>query len=66
MPQEHDARKGMTKDVQRTKSRRLPLDVNTDDFAFDAQMLAEILWEGTTIGEVPATRKTINLKSNVT
>ena len=32
--------------------RRLPLDVNTDDFAFDAQMLAEILWEGATIGEV--------------
>lgn len=32
--------------------RRLPLDSNTDDFAFDAQMLAEILWTGATIGEV--------------
>ena len=32
--------------------RRLPLDGNTDDFAFDAQMLAEILWTGATIGEV--------------
>lgn len=32
--------------------KRLPLDANTDDFAFDAQMLAEILWEGATIGEV--------------
>jgi len=32
--------------------RRLPLDRNTDDFAFDAQMLAEILWTGATIGEV--------------
>ena len=31
---------------------RLPLDRNTDDFAFDAQMLAEILWTGATIGEV--------------
>ena len=30
----------------------LPLELNTDDFAFDAQMLAEILWTGATIGEV--------------
>ena len=32
--------------------RKLPLEENTDDFAFDAQMLAEILWTGATIGEV--------------
>ena len=32
--------------------RQLPLERNTDDFAFDAQMLAEILWTGATIGEV--------------
>ena len=32
--------------------KRLPLGTNTDDFAFDAQMLAEILWTGATIGEV--------------
>jgi len=32
--------------------RRLPLEKNIDDFAFDAQMLAEILWTGATIGEV--------------
>lgn len=32
--------------------RRLPLERNTDDFAFDAQMLAEVLWTGATIGEV--------------
>ncbi len=32
--------------------RRLPLDRNTDDFAFDAQMLAEVLAAGGTIGEV--------------
>jgi glycosyltransferase involved in cell wall biosynthesis len=31
---------------------KLPLEANTDDFAFDAQMLAEILWTGATIGEV--------------
>lgn len=31
---------------------RLPLDENMDDFAFDAQMLAEILWTGATIAEV--------------
>lgn len=32
--------------------RRLPIDKNTDDFAFDAQMIAEILATGATIGEV--------------
>lgn len=32
--------------------RSLPLEENMDDFAFDAQMLAEILWSGATIGEV--------------
>ena len=32
--------------------RQLPLERNTDDFAFDAQMLAEVLWTGATIGEV--------------
>lgn len=32
--------------------RVLPLAENMDDFAFDAQMLAEIIWTGTTIGEV--------------
>lgn len=32
--------------------RRIPIDENIDDFGFDAQMLAEILWTGTTIGEI--------------
>lgn len=31
---------------------KLPLEENTDDFAFDAQMLAQIFWTGATIGEV--------------
>ena len=30
----------------------LPLDANIDDFAFDAQMLAEIVWQGHTIAEI--------------
>ncbi len=32
--------------------RKLPLNRNSDDFAFDAQMLAEVLASGATIGEV--------------
>lgn len=32
--------------------QRLPLDANSDDFVFDNQMLAEVLWFGYTIGEV--------------
>lgn len=32
--------------------RKLPLERNTNDFAFDAQMLAEILATGATIGEI--------------
>lgn len=31
---------------------RLPLDANSDDFVFDNQMLAQILWMDYTIGEV--------------
>ncbi|MDD5708431.1 MAG: glycosyltransferase family 2 protein [Kiritimatiellae bacterium] len=31
---------------------QLPLDRNSDDFVFDAQMLAQILWRGHTIAEV--------------
>ncbi len=32
--------------------QRLPLDANSDDFVFDNQMLAQILWCGYTIAEV--------------
>ncbi|HEX2924329.1 MAG TPA: glycosyltransferase family 2 protein [Chloroflexota bacterium] len=31
---------------------RLPLEVNSDDFVFDNQMLAQILWHGYTVGEI--------------
>jgi glycosyltransferase involved in cell wall biosynthesis len=37
--------------------RRLPLEVNSDDFAFDNQMLVQILWLGCTIGEVTCPTK---------
>ncbi len=31
---------------------KLPLNVNSDDFVFDNQMLAQILWFGHTVGEI--------------
>src|SRR6267142_6325835 len=36
---------------------RLPLAANSDDFVFDNQMLAQILWHGYTIGEVSCPTK---------
>lgn len=36
---------------------RLPLEVNSDDFVFDNQMLAQILWLGCTIAEVSCPTK---------
>jgi glycosyltransferase involved in cell wall biosynthesis len=36
---------------------RLPLDANSDDFVFDNQMLAQILWFGCTIAEVSCPTK---------
>lgn len=30
----------------------LPLDANSDDFVFDSQVLAEVLWQENTIGEI--------------
>jgi hypothetical protein len=37
--------------------RRLPLDRNSDDFVFDNQMLAQILWLGETIAEISCPTK---------
>lgn len=31
---------------------RLPVDANSDDFVFDNQMLAQIVWLGCTIAEI--------------
>jgi hypothetical protein len=36
---------------------RLDLSANSDDFVFDNQMLAQILWHGFTIGEVSCPTK---------
>ena len=37
--------------------RSLPLDANSDDFVFDNQMLAQIIWSGATIAEVSCPTK---------
>ena len=37
--------------------KRLPLDANSDDFVFDNQMLAQIVWLGYTIAEVSCPTK---------
>jgi uncharacterized radical SAM superfamily protein len=37
--------------------QRLPLEVNSDDFVFDNQMLAQILWFGYTVAEVSCPTK---------
>jgi hypothetical protein len=36
---------------------RLPLESNSDDFVFDNQMLAQVLWFGYTIAEVSCPTK---------
>lgn len=36
---------------------KLPLDANSDDFVFDNQMLAQIIWFGFTIGEISCPAK---------
>jgi hypothetical protein len=43
---------------------RLPLEANSDDFLFDNQMLAQVLWFGYTIAEVSCpTRYTTEVSS---
>ena len=50
---------------------RLELKHNSDDFVFDNQMLAQILWHGFTIGEVSCPTKyfaeasSINLRRSI-
>jgi glycosyltransferase involved in cell wall biosynthesis len=49
----------------------LPIDVNSDDFVFDNQMLAQILWSGHTIAEISCPTKyfpeasSINLRRSI-
>jgi len=45
--------------------RELPLETNSDDFVFDNQMLAEILWWGYTIGEVSCPTKYFEEASSI-
>ena len=55
----------------RRSSERIPLDVNSDDFIFDNQALAQIHWLGYTIAEVSCPTKyfpeasSINFQSGV-
>jgi len=55
----------------RTLLEKLPLEANSDDFVFDNQMLAQILWFGCTIAEVSCPTKyhpeasTINLPRSI-
>jgi len=41
----------------RTLLEKLPLEINSDDFVFDNQMLAQILWFGYTVAEVSCPTK---------
>src|SRR6185436_10258415 len=43
----------------------LPLDANSDDFVFDNQMLAEILWRGFRVGEVSCPTKYFEEASSI-
>ncbi len=43
----------------------LPLDANSDDFVFDNQMLAQILWKGFTIAEVTCPTKYFEEASSI-
>jgi glycosyltransferase involved in cell wall biosynthesis len=43
----------------------LPLDKNSDDFVFDNQMLAQILWQGYTIAEVTCPTKYFTEASSI-
>jgi hypothetical protein len=44
---------------------RLPLHANSDDFVFDAQVLAEVLWLGHRIGEVSCPTKYFEEASSI-
>jgi hypothetical protein len=41
----------------RTLLERLPIEQNSDDFVFDNQMLAQVLWTGCPIGELTCPAK---------
>jgi glycosyltransferase involved in cell wall biosynthesis len=45
--------------------QQLPLDVNSDDFVFDNQMLAQVLWLGHTVAEVSCPTKYFEQASSI-
>lgn len=45
---------------------RLPIEVNSDDFVFDNQMLAQIIWFGDTIAEISCPTKYFAEASSIT
>jgi len=45
--------------------KRLPLEINSDDFVFDNQMLAQIVWFGYTIAEVSCPTKYFSEASSI-
>jgi glycosyltransferase involved in cell wall biosynthesis len=49
----------------RTLLEKLPLDNNSDDFVFDNQMLAQIVWQGFTIAEVSCPTKYFEEASSI-
>jgi glycosyltransferase involved in cell wall biosynthesis len=49
----HTGYRGFSRDL----IERLPLEVNSDDFVFDNQMLAQIVWFGYTVAEVSCPTK---------
>ena len=64
----HTGYRAFTKEVLRS----IPYEVNSDDFVFDNQMLAQILYKGFSIGEVSCPTKyfkeasSINLRRSIT
>ena len=44
---------------------RLPLDQNSDDFVFDNQMLAQIIWNGYRTGEISCPTKYFKEASSI-
>jgi glycosyltransferase involved in cell wall biosynthesis len=49
----------------RTLLERLPLEKNSDDFVFDNQMLAQIIWLGCAVGEVTCPAKYLPEASSI-
>lgn len=49
----------------RTLLERLPLEQNSDDFVFDNQMLAQVLWAGCPIGEITCPARYIPEASSI-